>query len=148
MNSSTSDLPSSPAEQPSWLIFAIDQVWIGVFNDETTGYQQPHDPTAHPQGPIFTVNRQLRPAPQAAEREALIWLQDSTGRCFGVPCDQVDEVIASPLVSLHSLPPILAASDPLLQALLLPDKRRVALLIDVDRLARELLDHAQERSDG
>jgi hypothetical protein len=131
-----------------WVIFAIDGSWIavemihvsGAFDsskirliaaENGQGYRQKGK-----KGVILGCNAELRRA-KLVRRAMILWFESADGP-FGVFCDAAEDVAAGALVSTHDLPPILVEQDQLLLGLLVPDKRRVATIVDVDVLMKSL----------
>ncbi len=135
-----------------WVLFSIDHSWVAVAMDKVSavfdsaavalsaGDSKIAYAQSERQGIIWCCDGDLRPR-QGEPRAKILWFEAASGP-FGLFCDEADDVAAGALVSTHELPPILGDEEGLLAGLLVPDKRRIATLCDVDGLADYL--HREE----
>lgn len=129
-----------------WQLFAIDGVWMALDSDQVTGvYRLDEDELARTpdtgrwrqpefNGDLWHCDESLWPT-EGEMRDWAVWLE-SEGRPIGLMVDRTELVRSGPLVSIYGLPPILDQISPLMQALLLPDKSRVATVLDAHQLAQ------------
>ena len=135
-------------EDVSWVIFSVGDIWVAVVMDkveaifETADVQLDRGPVTGSwiqhgrEGTVWLPDSELRPV-EGEPNSHILWLA-AAGGDIGILCHRAEEVPAGPLVSVHGLPPVLADSEGLLIGLLLPDKRRVIGVIDIDVLQRQL----------
>lgn len=147
-------------EDVSWVILSLGTSWVAVAKDrvkalfDTSAKKLTPGPVPGSwtqqgqEGMVWRCDDELRPL-DAPPKGQILWLITTAGE-LGLVCERAEEVAAGPLVSVQGLPPVLVDADGLMIGLLLPDKRRVVGVIDVDVLYRQLRDAmtAQGESHG
>ena len=146
--------------QISWKFFLIDDVWMAVTQDEVISMHstdslelQQADVTGGWRSPgfketIWLCDAELKPIVREGEIHGQILKLRTAADDFAIICDKIEDVLAGPLVSIHPLPAVLSSDDKLVLALIVPDKHRVASVVDVNKLGRMLVGESFEVTAG